>query len=175
MKKAGLIMLVVTMALAAPLAARADSGRDDTLRITLVPPVNFAPTAGCPTGAAIYGISLRRQSGSGTNCILDEVPAACPPSVTAQFCQNVPVRMSLSLPGGSIEGDVTIFEAWNCAATCAVDQQWTGTVTQATGRFHHFDGGSISGGGLFEFDATTFDLIHLDEVLVIAPTEDHER
>jgi hypothetical protein len=175
MKKTGLIAtLLVTAALTAPLAAEADSNGDDSLRIRLVPPVNFAPTADCPTGAAIYGISLRRQIGSGTNCILGEVPTDCPPNITAQFCQTVPVRMKLRFPGGSIEGNVTIFEAWTCDASCAVDQEWSGTVTRATRRFHHLDGGSVSGGGLFEFDPATFDLLTFDEVLVITPADEDD-
>ena len=100
------------VALVAPLAAQAH--RDgDGLRVKLKPPVNFAPTAGCPTGAAIYVISLHGEIGSGTNCILDVVPTDCPPYVTAQFCQAVPVHMTLSFHGGWIEGNVTIFEAWD--------------------------------------------------------------
>ena len=106
--------------------------------------------------------------------ILDEVPADCPPDVTAQFCQAVPVRMTLSFNGGRIEGDVTIFEAWNCDATCAVDQAWSGTVTQATQRFRNLEGGSVSGGGLFAFDPVTFQLVTLDEVLVITPADEHD-
>ena len=43
----------------------------------------------CPTGAAIYGLSFHGESGTGTNCILDEVPVACPAGVTAQFCQDM--------------------------------------------------------------------------------------
>lgn len=165
---------LVAAALTAPPAAQADSSEDDALRIRLVPPVNFAPTADCPTGAAIYGISLHQQAGSGTNCILGELPAECPPNVTAQFCQNVPVRMKLSLPGGSIEADVTIFEAWTCNARCAVDQRWSGTVTRATRRFHRLEDGSVSGGGLFVFDPVTFDLT-LDEVLVITPPDENDE
>jgi hypothetical protein len=132
------------------------------------------PTADCPTGAAIYGISLRRQVGAGTNCILGEVPADCPPNVTAQFCQNVPVRTRLSLPGGGIEVNATIFEAWTCKASCAVDQEWTGTVTRATRRFHQLAGGSVSGGGLFEFDPATFKLLTLDEVLVVTAADEDD-
>src|ERR1700730_11832379 len=164
-------VLVLTVLLAAvltmPLAAQAHSGGDDGLRVKLEPPLNFAPTPDCPTGAAIYGVSLHGQIGSGTNCLLNNVPAVCPSDVTAQFCQNVPVRMTLSFKGGTIQGNVTIFEAWTCDANCSVDQRWSGTVTRATRRFHQLEGGSVSGGGLFVFDATTFELRTLNEVRVI--------
>jgi hypothetical protein len=40
--------------------------------------------------------------------------------------------MTLSFNAGRIEGDVTILEAWNCNASCAVDQRWAGTLTQVT-------------------------------------------
>ena len=73
--------------------------------------------------------------------------------------------MTLSFNGGRIEGDVTIFEAWNCGAICAVDQPWSRTVTQATRRFHDLVGGSVSGGGLLSLDALTFELVNPDEVL----------
>jgi hypothetical protein len=175
MKKVLLIsMLLVTAALVAPLAAQARSGGDDGLRVKVEPPVNFASTADCPTGAAIYGISSEGKIGSGTNCILDEVPAACPPGVTAQFCQDVPVRMTLRLRGGTIEADVHIFEAWTCEANCSVDQRWSGTVTNATGKFHKLRDGSVSGGGTFVFDAVTFALVSLDEALVISPKDNED-
>ncbi len=164
--------VLLAVALIAPQAAQAHPDGDDELRVKLEPPVNFAPTADCPTGAAIYRISLHGQIGSGTNCILDEVSADCPPDVTAQFCQAVPVRMTLSFNGGRIEGNVTIFEAWNCNASCAVDQRWSGTVTQATRRFRDLEGGSVSGGGLFVFDPVTFELLTFDEVLVITPADE---
>ena len=164
--------ILLAAALTAPLAARAHSNDDDGLRVRLRAPVNFAPTADCPTGAAIYGVSLHGEIGSGTNCILDEVPADCPPGVAAQFCQAVPVRMTLSFSGGRLEGNVTILEVWNCDATCAVDQRWSGTVTRATRRFHDLNGGSVAGGGLFAFDPATFQLVTLDEVLVITAADD---
>ena len=47
---------------------------------------------------------------------------------------------------------MTIFGAWTCDATCAVDQRWSGAVTHATRRFHALERGSVSGGGLFVFD-----------------------
>ena len=163
--------LVCLFALATGVA-RASSKGDDALRIDLVTPVNFAPTADCPTGAALYGVSLGPQRGSGSNCIGDEIPVPCPVGVTAQSCQNVPVRMELSLPGGTITGDVTIFEARTCDVTCDVEQTWSGTVS-ASSRFHKLDGGSLSGGGLFAFDATSFALVAFDEVLVITPPDGH--
>jgi len=174
MRKAILACAILpTVALIAPLAAQARSNGDDGLGMKLEAPVDFAPTADCPTGAAIYGVALHGEIGSGTNCILDEVPADCPPGVTAQFCQAVPVRMTLTFKGGRIDGDVTIFEAWNCAAICAVDQRWSGTVTHATLRFHDLDGGSISGGGVFAFDTATGQAT-LDEVLAITAPDDDD-
>jgi hypothetical protein len=161
--------LVSVLGLAAGVA-RASSKGDDALSVELVAPVNFASTADCPAGAALYGVALGPQHGSGENCIGDAVPVGCPAGVAAQFCQNVPVRMELSLPGGTIAGDVTILEAWTCDATCDVEQTWSGTVA-ATQRFHKLDGGSLSGGGLFAFDATTFALVGFDEHLVITPAD----
>ena len=40
-------------------------------------------------------------------------------------------------------------------------------MTNATRRFHALVGGSISGGGLLAFDATTFALVAFDETLVV--------
>jgi hypothetical protein len=165
--------LVCLFALGAGVA-RANSKGDDPLRIDLVPPVNFAATADCASGAALYGVSLGPQRGSGSNCILDEIPVACPAGVTAQSCQNVPVRMELHLPGGTITGDITILEAWTCDATCDVEQTWSGTVA-ATQRFHELDGGTLSGGGLFAFDATTSALETFDETLVITAADRHDK
>jgi hypothetical protein len=106
MRKTVLVLPVLLAAvLAMPLAAQAHSRGDDGLRVKLEPPVNFAPTPDCPTGAAIYGVSLHGQIGSGTNCILNNVPAVCPSDVTAQFCQNVPVRMTLSFKDGTNPGE----------------------------------------------------------------------
>jgi hypothetical protein len=172
--KKTILTLTVLLGIAAvlPLGAQAHPKRDHRLRITLKLPLNFAPTAECPTGAAIYGISVHGQTGSGTNCIGDSVPADCPPGVTAQFCQTVPARMTLSLDGSRIVGNVTIFEAWNCAATCVVDQRWSGTVTQASRRFHDLEHGSVSGGGLVVVDPATFEILSLDEVLTITATDD---
>jgi hypothetical protein len=82
--------------------------------------------------------------------------------------------MTLSFSGSRIEANVTIFEAWTCDASCTVDQRWSGTVTQATRRFRDLDGGSVSGGGLFVFDPVTFELLTLDEVLVITPADEHD-
>jgi hypothetical protein len=176
MKKVPLVaMLLVVAALAAPAATQARTAGEDGLRVRLVPPVNFAPTADCPTGAAIYGISAQGKPGTGTNCILGEVVVPCPAGVTAQFCQDVPVRMTLSLRGGTITGDVHLFEAWNCAVNCAVDQRWSGTVTSATGKFHKLRQGSVSGGGIFVFDATTFALVSLDETLVITRSGNNDQ
>jgi hypothetical protein len=175
MRKAILTLFaLVSAALIAPLAGHAGPERDDGLRVRLEPPVTFGPTADCPDFAAVYGISVRGKTGSGTNCILAIVPADCPPNVTAQFCQTAHVRMTLSLRGSTIEADVTIFEAWTCDTNCAVDQRWSGTVTQATGRFSDLEGGSVSGGGLFVFDAVTGELRVLDEVLVIGEADEDE-
>jgi hypothetical protein len=163
--------LACLFALAAGVA-RASSKSEDALKIDLVPPVNFAPTADCPTGAALYGLSLGPQRGQGENCIGDEIPVACPAGVTAQSCANVAVQMELSLPGGTITGNVTIFEARTCDATCDVQQTWSGIVS-ATRRFHDLDGGTLSGGGLFAFDPTTFALVGFDEQLAITPADTH--
>jgi hypothetical protein len=65
-----------------------------------------------------------------------------------------------------------MLEAWTCDATCDVEQTWSGTVA-GTQRFHKLDGGSLFGGGLFAFDATTFALVAFDEQLVIRPSDTH--
>jgi hypothetical protein len=171
-----LLTVLASAALIAPLAAQGHHDRDDGLRVKLEPPVSFGPaTADCPAGVAVYGISVRRKAGSGLNCILrDPVPADCPPDVTAQFCQVVPVRMTLRLRRSTLKADVTIFEAWTCEASCAVDQRWSGTVTQATRKFDDLEGGSVSGGGLFVFDAVTGELRALDEVLVISEADEDD-
>ena len=138
--------LAVSGALALPLAAQA---RNDELQLTIVQPVTFAQPADCATGAIDYGIApLHGKGGAGTNCILrDDFPVPCPTGVTADFCESVGIRMTLSLPGGTIEAaNGQIFEAWTCAGgaylpggTCTsvweIDQRWSGTVTQASGRF----------------------------------------
>ena len=82
--------------------------------------------------------------------------------------------MTLSLDGSRVVGNVTIFEAWNCAATCVVDQRWSGMVTQASRRFHDLEHGSVSGGGLFAFDSVTFELVTLDAVLTITATDEDD-
>jgi hypothetical protein len=164
--------LLFAAAAVAPLAAQAQSNRDDGLTVKLAQPVNFAPpTADCPEGVASYGITLHAQTGSGTNCIQAEVPVDCPAGVVAQFCQNVPVRTTLNVDGSVIEGDVTILEAWTCDAICSVEQTWSGAITHATRRFHALEGGLVSGGGLFAFDPVTFQLVTFDETLVITAAD----
>jgi hypothetical protein len=176
MRRLTIAMLIVTAAIATPLgAARAAANDHHALAITLVQPVNFAaPTADCPAGVVSYGISVDRKIGTGTNCLLlDPILVDCPPTTTAQFCQDVPVRMSLTLRGSTLEADVTISEAWTCTATCVVDQRWSGTVTRTGRRFHELVGASVSGGGRFTLDAATFAMLAIDEVLVITPANAH--
>src|SRR5438105_1383837 len=62
--KKTILTLTVLLGIAAvpPLGAQAHPKRDHRLRITLKLPLNFAPTAECPTGAAIYGISVHGQT-----------------------------------------------------------------------------------------------------------------
>jgi hypothetical protein len=162
MRLTSIVTLLIGAALAAPLAAQA--GHD--LQLTLVQPIGFATPADCPTGAITYGLGYHGQTGAGANCILDVVPAACPAGVTADFCQNVPLRMTLTLPGGRIVADGAIFEEWTCTPDCSVVQRWSGTVTQATTRFHKLNGGAVSGGGLLVFDAD-FNIAGFDEALTI--------
>lgn len=173
MKKAhAFLMVLMTAALIAAPAARAHPGGGDGLRVRLELPIAFSdPTPACPAGIAQFGISFRGQNGSGENCIEEFVPADCPPGVEGLFCQTVPVLITLRLPGGSMEIDGSLFEVFTCGdpncASFAVDQQWSGTVTGAERRFQRFRGGSLSGGGLFVLDATTFEILAVDEVLVI--------
>jgi hypothetical protein len=82
--------------------------------------------------------------------------------------------MTLNLRGGTIKADATIFEAWTCTASCAIDQRWSGTVTSATRRFHELVGGSVSGGGLATLDLEAGAVVAIDEVLVITPTKSHD-
>lgn len=163
------VIALLTVALISPLAAQAHRGIDGRIKLQLEAPVNFVTADDCPAGAATYNVAFRKQLGSGMNCILEEDPADCPPGVTAQFCQNVPIHLTVSFDNGTIEADGAIFEAWNCDVNCAVDQRWSGTVSQATRKFRDLVGASVSGGGLFEFDATTFDLVVFNERLVIDP------
>jgi hypothetical protein len=176
--KTALAFLTVLMAaalVAAP-AAQARQGGEGGFRVRLELPIAFSdPTPACPAGIARYGISFRGQSGSGENCIQDFIAADCPPGVEGLFCQTVPVLITLRLPGGSMEIDGSLFEVFTCGdpncATFAVDQQWSGTVTSAERRFQRFRGGSLSGGGVFVLDATTFEILAIDEVLVISAAD----
>jgi hypothetical protein len=96
------------------------------------------------------------------------VPADCPPGVVALFCENVPILVTLRLPGVTVEADGAIFETWTCGdpscATLSVRQQWSGTTTRARGIVRQLEGGTLSGGGVLAFDATTFALVTFDEV-----------
>ena len=181
MRRAILVLTIaVTAALVAPLAAHGDTRDDDGLRVRLQLPVTFSdPTPQCLGGTAEYRITSKRRTGSGSNCILGVVPADCPPTVEALFCQEVSVLVTLRLRGGRIEADVSIFEIWTCGdpacLTLSVDQRWSGTVTRATGRFDDFEEGSISGGGTAVFDATTFQVLSIDQVLVIGEQDEEEE
>ena len=182
MKRAILVLTVaIAAALAAPLAAQGETRDDDGLRVRLELPVTFSsPTAECPEGMAEYVIFAKRRTGIGTNCIRAVIPAACPTSaVDALFCQEVSVLTTLRLRGGTIEADVSIFEIWTCGdpmcLTLSVDQQWLGSVTRATGRFDDLEEGSISGGGTAVFDATTFQVLSIDQVLVISEEDEEEE
>jgi hypothetical protein len=174
--------LVASGAFVLPFAVQASR---DELQLMIVPPISFAQPADCPTGAIGYGISLLHgKGGTGSNCILgDDVPGSCPSGVTADFCARVGIRMTLSLPGGTIEAaNGQIFEAWTCAGgaylsdgTCSsvwnIDQRWSGAVTAATGRFHALADGAVSGGGLLVFDGPTFSFVSIDETLVIGVSD----
>lgn len=181
MNKAVLALTVLlTAALIAPLAAQGHPDDDEGLRVRLELPVTFSdPTAACPFGTADYGISWKRKIGSGRNCLKDIVPVDCPPAVEALFCQEARVLTTLRLPGGRIEADVSIFEVWTCGdpecLTLAVDQQWSGKVTRARGRFHELKGASVSGGGTVVFDAATFNVLSIDEVLVIGEEDEEDE
>jgi hypothetical protein len=174
MKKLALALtLLVTAALVAPLTAQAKP-RPLTLRVE--PPLVFsAPTPECPLGMVDYALSLKGATGSGTNCIQDIVAVDCPPGVPVGFgirgCLEVRVLFTLRLPGGTIEGEATIHEIVRCGdppcRTDATEQRWSGTVTQATRRFHKLAGESISGGGLVVFHVPLNELLVLDVVLVI--------
>ena len=178
MRKAILALTVLaTVALSGPVAAQAHPNGDDGLRVRLQLPASFSdPTLECPAGIADFGISSIGRIGSGRNCILAFVPADCPPAVVALFCQKVPLRTTLRLPGGRIEADATIFEIWTCGdpncTTLSVDEQWSGKVTRARGRFDELQGASVSGGGTAVFDAATFEILSLDETLVIGEADE---
>lgn len=181
MRKLILALLVLaTAALVAPLTAQGHRDEDDGLRVRLERPVTFSdPTPGCPEGTIAFGISSNGKIGSGRNCVQEVVLADCPPAVEALFCQEARALMALRLGRGSIDAEVSIFEIWTCGdpecLTLAVDQRWEGRVTQARRKFRELEGGSVSGGGTVVFDAMTFDVLGLDEVLVIGEADDEEE
>ena len=173
------LIVVATLALIAPLAGQAKGKDDEGLQVRLVLPVNFAdPTPDCPGGVVTFGLAWSGKSGTGQNCFAaDFAPTATCPA-DALFCQQAPMLLTLSLPGGVIQADAHLVETWRCGdSACtvlAVDQRWPGTVTDATGRFHDLKGATVSGGGIFAFNATTFELVTFDEVLVIGGDEDDD-
>lgn len=166
-RKTFFALALVAAALAVPLGAQARTQSGSEFQLVLKAPVTFEPVAGCATFGAVYGVALHGELGTGTNCILDQIPTACPTGVTADFCQDVPVAFTLAFAGGTMSGDLTIHEAYTCTATCTVQQHWVGTVDAGTRRFHKLEGASIDGGGILAFDATTGDLIALDETLAV--------
>jgi hypothetical protein len=174
MRRLTIALLLVTAVLAAPLGAAASANREHALRIRLGQPVSFPQTADCPSFAIMYGISVHHKIGAGTNCVIDQVAVDCPPGITAQFCQNVPVRMTLNARGSTIKADVMIFEAWTCAATCAVDQTWSGTVTGAARQFRSLTGGSVAGGALVSLDPATSAVLAFDGLLIITPADTND-
>jgi hypothetical protein len=179
MRRLIIATLFMTAAIAAPLGAQAVANDRHPLAITLVKPVIFGdPTADCLGGVATYRISIRHKIGTGTNClVVNPILVDCPPNVTADFCQNAPVRMTLNLRGGTIKADATIFEVWTCTATCAIDQRYSGTVTSATRRFHELVGGSVSGGGVATLDPANQvePVMAIDEVLVISQADTDDK
>jgi hypothetical protein len=164
------IGVVATAELVAPMGALAKHDRDP-LRVRFEAPVTFEEgTSECPGGIARFGISALGKTGSAMNCLQRFDPVQCP-RVETLFCQEAPLLMTLRLPGGEIEADLTLFEIWRCAdpgcQTLAVDQQWPGTVVEARRRFHKLAGATVTGGGVAVFDAETFELLSLDEEIVI--------
>jgi hypothetical protein len=164
--------VLAAAALLAPLAA-VGGGSDDPLRVRFEQPVTFSEaTPECPAGVVDFGISALGKSGSATNCLQDEVPAACPPVVAALFCLERHADLALRLQGGKIKAEVTLFESFNCGdpdcLTFAIDQQWSGPVVYAKGRFAKLRGGSVSGGGTVLLDAATFEFLSVDEEIVIS-------
>jgi hypothetical protein len=65
----------------------------------------------------------------------------------ALFCENVPILVTLRLPGVTVEADRAIFETWSCGdpscATLSVTQQWSGTTTRARGIVRQLEGGTL--------------------------------
>ena len=165
------IGVVATAALVAPMGALAKHDRDP-LRVRFEPPLTFEEgTSACPGGIARFGISALGKTGSAMNCLQPFNAVHCPPTVEALFCQKAPLLMTLRLPGGEIEADLTLFEIWRCGdpgcETLAIDQQWPGIVVEAKRRFHKLVDAAVTGGGLAVFDAETFELLSLDEEIVI--------
>jgi streptogramin lyase len=161
--------------LTAPVATQARTVHNDEAQvIQLVAPVGFKSMPDCATIAAVYGVTLGDQRGSGENCVGQEEPAACPRGSTAGFCQIVPVQVTLTFPSGTIaSSDGAIFESWTCGDVCDVGQRWSGTVTTATRRFGNYLGGALGGGGLLAFDATTGDVVTFEERLFLSkPCDD---
>jgi hypothetical protein len=178
-----LIPIATLLACAALTASAAAQTRDDGLRLKIVQPITFDPQTGCIG----YGLASRGKTGTGTNCIVNEVPAQCPSRVTADFCVNVLLGMTLTLPGGRLDvPQGAIFEAWTCVGgayaadgSCTslwnVDQRWSGTVTQATGKYRDLRHASVSGGGLLVFDGPTFNIVSINETLVIRQGDNEEE
>jgi hypothetical protein len=152
MKKAILGVTVLLMVLIAPVAALGHTHEGERAKVKIELPLTLsAPTADCPASTIVeldYRISWKGRSGTGRNCALEFDPVDCAPSV----CVEVPVVMTFTLPGGTIEAQVTVFEKAPCGdpynPNCArVEHTWSGTVTQATGDFEELQGGPVSGGG----------------------------
>jgi hypothetical protein len=164
MKKALAVVVLGLAALVAPLSAQA------VQQVTVVPeaPIVFTPpTAQCTEGRAHFAISSGGQAGSAVNCLASVTSVACP----AVLCQQVKGFLKLQLAPGRINAEATIDETFACAdpacLTFTIEQVWSGTVTWATGAFRRLVGASLSGGGTALFDLTTFEILSLDEELVI--------
>jgi hypothetical protein len=165
------IGVVATPALVAPMGALGKHDRDP-LRVRFEAPVTFEEgTSECRGGIVRFGISALGKTGSAINCLQGFDPVDCPSTVEALFCQQAPLLMTLRLPGGEIEAELTLFEIWSCGdpgcETLAVEQQWRGTVVDAKRRFHKLTDATVTGGGIAVFDAETFVLLGLDEAIVI--------
>jgi hypothetical protein len=165
--------VLLALALVVPLAAQGKPSKSDALRVRIELPIVFSdPTPACPAGRLDFVVVLGRVHGTGTNCLQEFVSIECPSGVDALFCDEVHALMTIHLPGGSVEAEVTLFETFECGdpqcATFSVDQRWSGPVTDAQRRFHKLRGGTVSGGGTAVLDAATFEILAVDEVLVIS-------
>jgi hypothetical protein len=152
-----LAIAAVAAALVVPTAQSSRAGSaEDGLLVQLQLPVEFGSFDGCPEGV-MYGLTADKFAGTGTTCVLKDVDFS-PCNEGLGFCHDLPTHSILNLnPRGTIEFDANQHEVITHydPATGAITFQitWTGTVSNATRKYHKLVGEPVSGGGSTSFDA----------------------